>query len=296
MPSENRLWEVYSALSALGKANSKRIAEVLGVSERTVQRYLRILVDAGYVEPVRHGMRLYYRVVRPLTEEEARRLSKPDSRQGEAPVYRLARTIDDIIREARLRADLVGAAKIHLAVPIHNRITHDIDVVVAREHKAMLLTMLKYTTGLLLEKSGGPHADYRFKHPVEDIKIDVMVDGFREEGRLVWNLAPALRRGRLTLEHAVIAKLTRRSFEYRSDGYDVAVALTHIDPNRFVGIYEELKQANPTLAQRVERHLEIVRRYILSEYTGVEARVMLGVLRRIEERLGIDSEANILKA
>ncbi len=281
-----RIWEVYSAVRALGgRATSRRIAEILGVSERTVQRYLKILLENEYVEAIRVGMRIYYRVVKPLTEEEAKRLVVRGGR-ADAPVYQLARSINDIIKEGGFHADLIGAAKIHLLVPTHSRITHDVDVIVAREHTSMLVASLKYGLGLIPEKSGGVHADHRFRHPVEDIKINVIIDGFKEEGVVVWNLAPILRRGGgLTLEHAVIAKLTRRSFDERTDAYDVAVSLPHLNIDRFIGIYMGLRKENPTLATRVPRHLELVGQYVLREYTGVDLEIISRSLQKVKERI-----------
>ena len=124
------------------------------------------------------------------------------------------------------------------------------------------------------------HADYRFRSPVSDLKVDVMVDGFKEEGRLVWNLAPDLRRGSLTLEHAVAGKLTRRAFEYRSDAYDVAVSLPHIKPGRLLSL---LNQMAPHVAERVLDNLEVVRKYISAEYTDPEAGILHRKLNEIEE-------------
>jgi predicted transcriptional regulator len=261
-----RIYEVVRVLG--GRGNSRRIAELLGISERTVQRYLRILIDGEYVEPVRHGMKLYYRVVKPLTEGEARELIKGEVRR-EATVYELGRRIYDIIKEGGFRADLVGAVKIHLLVPTHSRITHDVNVVVIKDHARMLVTLLKYGLGLIVEKVDDTSTDYRLRHLVENIKVEVMVDGFKEEGRLVWNLAPILRSGSLSLEHVVIAKLARRHFDLRTDAYDVAISLPHIDTDRFTGIFEELKRDSPLLAERIPKHLNTVEDYIIREYVGV---------------------------
>ena len=278
-----KLLEVYSAVRILGgRGSSRKISEVLGVSDRTVQRYLKLLVDKGYIEPVRHGMSLYYRVVKPLTESEAEKLLKGEEKH-DAPVYQVASTIETIINEGEFRADLVGAAKIHSMVPTHSRITHDIDVVVAREHASPLVASLRYGIGLLLERRGGVHADYRLRHPMEDIKVDIMVDGFKEEGRMVWNLAPVLRKRKLTLEHALLAKLTRRSFREDNDAYDVAVSLPHVNLKWFTVIYRDLKENSPQLAVRVEPHLDIVERYVLKEYTGADADIILKRIRQVKE-------------
>ena len=291
--SAERLMKIYTVIRIGGLVNTRKIAEILGVSERTVQRHLKLLVEHGYVEPVRRGMRLYYRVVRPLTRREAKELVSVGGAKGDADVYRIARSIDNIIKEERFHADLVGAAKIHLLVPTHSRITHDIDVVVAREHASLLVTALKYGLNLVVEKRGGVHTDFRLAHPTLDVKVDIMVNGFREEGRLVWNLAPVLRRGGLTLEHAVIAKLTRRSFRLDSDGYDVAVSLPHIDAERFKAIYDELKIENPELARRVQKHLISVRKYVEREYSGEEAVTYKLLLRGLMRKIGVKNESEI---
>ena len=277
--SAEALFKVYTAARILGgRGGSRDIARVASVSERTAQRCLRILVDSGFVEARREGARVLYRAVKPMTEGDARRIASGEALY-EPTVYRLAREVDDIISEGGFRADLVGAAKIHLMVPTHSRITHDVDIVVAREHSRMLAAVLKHALGLIPKKASGTHVDYRFTHPSEDINIDLAVDGFREEGRLVWSLAPVLRRiGRLSLEHAVVAKLVRRSFEYRSDAYDVAVSLPHIDAARAAGIASELAGE---LASRIPRHLSIVEGYIESEYSGAERDILMRALSRL---------------
>lgn len=277
------LWKVYTAVRVLGgKGGSSRIAELLGVSPRTVQRYLSVLVKAGAVEPVRSGMRVYYRVAKPLTEGDIEELLK--NSQKDARVYELARQIKNMIGEAGIWADLIGACKIHLVVPNHSRVTRDIDVVVVREHSKVLTSLLKYGLSLVQEPVAGVHVDYRFEHPVEGVKVDVVVDGFREDGKLVWNLASVLRRrGELTLEHVVVAKLARRSFEYRSDAYDVAVALPHLSVSVFGEVYRELKNSNPELARRVGKHLEIVKSYIDNEFAEDERALATKALKRVKE-------------
>ncbi|MEM2302286.1 MAG: helix-turn-helix domain-containing protein [Sulfolobales archaeon] len=291
MDSGEMIWRVYTAVRMLGgKGGSGDIADLLGVSRRTVQRYLRILIDGGYVEPVRRGMRIYYSVAAAMAEDDVERLLNGAPR--DAPVYELARTIHRMIREARIRGDLVGACKIHLSVPTHSRVTHDIDVIVAREHASMLAAMLKYGLKMRQEPIAGVHVDYRFYHPVEDIKVDVMVDGFREEGRIVWNLAPVLRRhGGLTLEHAVVAKLVRRAFDKRTDAYDVSVSIPSIDIDRFTEIYRELRNTNQELAERVEPHLNIVEEYIREDFPATEASIILTRLREIRNRIRSVGEA-----
>ncbi len=284
----DRLFEIYNAFRLLGgKGNSRKVAELLGISTRTVQRYLKVLVKHGYVEPVRRGMRVYYRVIKPLTEEEARELvEKKGDYRREAPPYELGRRILNIIEEAGLKADLIGAAKIHFVVPTHTRITHDIDVLVVREHARALVALLKYSLGLVLEKERGVHVDYRLRHPIEDVKVDVVVDGFREEGRMVWDLSRVLRSGRLTFEHVILMTLTRRSFGVRTDAYDVAVSLPFMDIENFWRVYEELKEESPPLARRIPEHLLIVRDFILGEYSGRDADLLLEILDKLMENRG----------
>lgn len=278
------LYRIYTVVKLYGgRANSRRIADVMGVSERTVQRYLKVLVNEGYVEPIRHGMKIFYRVIAPLTREKAKKIAAGELRR-DAPVYELARDIQDTIKEFRLHADLIGAAKIHLMVPTHRRITHDIDVIVAPESEHFLVKLLENIHGLILEKARSAHADYRLMHPVLNIKVDIMVEGFKEHGRMIWKLSDILRkRGTLTLEHAIIAKLTRRSFEYRTDAYDVAVSLPHIDPSMFKQILKELNKENPIIASRIPRHLDIVEKYIKTEYVGEDVEILLGLLKRLRD-------------
>lgn len=291
---KDKLIEVYSTIRLLGgRGSSKKISEILGVSERTIQRYIKILVDNGYVEPVRYGMRQYYRVIKPLTESEAGDLVKvKKEKQSEPTVYQIAESVKNIIDEAGLHADLIGAAKIHGEVPRHSRITHDVDVIVAREHARSLVTMIKYGLGMILEKTGGVHSDFGFSHPVEDVKLDVIVDGFKENGRLVWDLSPLLRKGKLPLEVTLLAKLTRRSFR-DADAYDVAVSLPHIDIKRFVVFYRRLKKENDMLASRVLRHLSFVREYLNTRYSSSDVRILSNILYNLSREVEkVDDSVN----
>jgi len=276
---------VYEALRALGgRGGTREVASLLGMSERQVRRYIAALVGAGYAEPVRRGMRVFYRVARPATEADLRGLAEGLAEggveEGEAEVYRLARAIDNLVSESGAAADLVGAAKIHLLVPSHERITHGVDVLVVGEHARLLVSLIKHALGLV--EAGGGEMDYRLRHPLRAIEVRVVVDGFREDGRLIWNLSHILRRGRLWLEHAVVAKLSRRGFR-DVDAYDVAVSLPHIEPRRFASVLGDLGAQSPGLVERVWEHLSAVEDYIRNEFAGEEAEVYLLALRRLGE-------------
>jgi len=346
---------VYEAVRTLGgRGGTREVASLLGLSERQVRRYISVLVAAGYVEPVRRGMRVFYRVARPATEADLRGLAEGSAEEGgeegEAEIYRLARAIDQLISESGAAADLVGAAKIHLLVPSHERITHDVDVLVTREHARLLVSLVKHALGLVEARSSGVHIDYRLRHPLRDIEVKVIVGGFREElaapfcggsppgatvmspepltggasplrphrqrwggadlipchgrprptqqtigrrvlisfshrrpreeGRVVWDLSHILRRGRLWLEHAVVAKLSRRGFR-DVDAYDVAVSLPHIEPGRFAAALGDLGNQSPELVERVWDHLSAVEGYIRAVFAGEEGEVYLLALRRL---------------
>jgi len=278
------LFRTYSVISALsGRATTEVVAKILNTNVRTVRRYVRILVDNGYVEPVRKGIKTYYRVLKALTPNEAVKLVMNEGR-NEDFVYVLASKIDEAIEQMRLHADLIGACKIHLSVPGHHRVTHDIDVVVAREN-ARQLDYVMQLLGLIPEKKGGVHTDFEYRHPVENVKVDMLVDGFKENRRMVWNIAPLLRKGRLTLEHTVIAKLTRRSFRADADSYDVAIALKFINEDRFKKALQDLKKYSPIYGEmlsRIIKHLGIVEKYARSNLSREEVLVITPIIRNVE--------------
>ena len=278
--------QIYTAVKLLGKKSSSRsVARLVETSDRTVQRYLKILVDNGYVEPVRRGMRVYYHILKPITRYEAEQLVAGRV-ERDAPVYELARSIESVINEFGVKADFVGAAKIHLSVPRHTRITHDVDLVVVEEHASTFIKLLEYIHSLLLETRGGIHADYRLSHPLKDVKVDVMIGGFKEGGRVVWHISDFLRKkGKLTLEHAVIAKLTRRNFDTRTDAYDIAVSLPFIDLHKFREILRELKNENLKLLERIPPHLRTVHLYIKREYSSREAEMLEKLLSELQNQI-----------
>jgi DNA-binding transcriptional ArsR family regulator len=283
------LQAIVAFMIAYGKpVSSAKISRELNVSQRTVQRYLRLLEDAGFVEAIRKGKSIKYVLLRPLTDEEAKRLVgiSTESHANEPEVYALARRAIEVLkRDAQLPADLLGAAKVHLAVPEkHHRITHDIDIVVPPELLSASIALLKVTLGLIVERSGGIHTDAKLHDPSRGIKVDLIGGKLVEEGRVVLDLSEVLRkRGELTLEEAIVAKMTRRAFSYRNDAYDVAVALPVIDEGRWRSALELLKErGDPLLIPRLFKAIEITRGYVKGEMNPVERPYLVRKLEALE--------------
>jgi len=277
-----RLLRVYEAVRVLKRASSKRVSELLGIPLRSVQRYLAILVESGFIERVRDGRSVLYVARKPMTMDDAVRIARgAKEEERDAAPYVVARRIAALARETGLVADLIGAAKIHLSVPDHQRVTHDVDVVVVPEHAKALVTVLRYGLGATIERVGGTHCDYRLLHGETGTRIDVVAGAFREEGRVVWDVSDLLRRyGGATLELAVVAKLSRRSFR-DDDAYDVAIAAPHIDPGRFAEAAAHLASQSPELIERVARHLVATEDFCRREFGRIEAEIRAGALRRL---------------
>jgi hypothetical protein len=134
--------------------------------------------------------------------------------------------------------------------------------------------------GLSLASYSGTHIDYRLEDAARGVTVDIMVNGFREEGRLVWDLSKYLReRGRLWLEHAVVGKLARRGFR-EADSYDVLVSIPRLDIERLSDVIRDLADQMPTAVDRIESNIEKTK-----EYGSREMRDQIEILRNKVESI-----------
>jgi DNA-binding transcriptional ArsR family regulator len=250
-----------------------------GIPLRTTYLILGRLLDAGIISKERRGMSVLYRIARSVSKDDlAEILSRNPA--NDAPPYMLARSIAKLINRYRILADLVGAAKIHLEVPTHQRITHDVDIIATREWARNLVLLMQDILGLSLASYSGTHIDYRLEDAARGVTVDIMVNGFREEGRLVWDLSKYLReRGRLWLEHAVVGKLARRGFR-EADSYDVLVSIPRLDIERLSDVIRDLADQMPTAVDRIENNLEKTK-----EYGSREMRDQIEILRNKVESI-----------
>lgn len=275
----DKAYRVYVALKALGFGRASQISELAGIPLRTSYTIIRRLLDAGIISKERRGMSVFYRITRNVSKDDLAEILS-GNQTSDAPPYMLARSIAKLINRYRIPADLVGAAKIHLEVPTHQRITHDVDVIVTREWARNLVLLMQDILGLSLASYSGTHIDYRLEDAARGITVDVMINGFREEGRLVWDLSKHLREhGRLWLEHAVVGKLARRGFR-EADSYDVLVSIPRLDIERLSNVFRDLADQMPTSMDRIESNIEKTK-----EYGSREMREQMEILRNKIEKL-----------
>jgi DNA-binding transcriptional ArsR family regulator len=278
-----RLKKIYYAISYIGEPTVSQLVDLLGIPRRTLYYHLTYLVEKGYVVKERRGLTVRYRVARPFREEEI--LEEASIPKDEPPVYAYARRVANILDKYGFLADLVGACKIHLSVPRHNRITVDIDLVVAKDHAKLLVDVIKMRLGFVELDTPSTSIDYKLFNPVERIGMDISVDGFKEGGTMVWNLRPELEKHRrLLLEHAVVGKLSRRNFDERTDGYDIAVSLPYIDIKTVAEVANNAIQQSPEIAPRILGNLERVKKYMKAELPEAYD-VGSEILNRIKEKL-----------
>jgi len=101
------IYKVYIIIREMsGKASSSAIARKLGVSQRTVQRIIRILRESGYIEATRWGMRIYYRAIKPITIKDIDAILS-SSEIREPLVYRYSKIIKDDMNKLNIIGDLV---------------------------------------------------------------------------------------------------------------------------------------------------------------------------------------------
>ena len=269
----DKVYKVYVALKALGFGRALQISELAGIPLRTTYLILGRLLEAGIISKERRGMSVLYRIARSVSKDDLAEILSGNP-INDAPPYMLARSIAKLINRYRILADLVGAAKIHLEIPTHQRITHDVDVIVTREWARNLVLLMQDILGLSLASYSGTHIDYRLEDAARGVTVDVMINGFREESRLVWDLSKHLREhGRLWLEHAVVGKLVRR--EYReADSYDVLVSIPRLDMERLSNVIRDLADQMPSTVDRIENNLEKTK-----EYGSREMREQMEILR-----------------
>jgi len=275
MNKEEKIYKVYLIIKGMnGRATSKVIAEKIKLSQRTIQRILRILVDNGFIEPIRWGMKLYYRVAKPLTIEDIKNILAKKT-ITEPLIYQYSKMIKEDMIKLGILGDLIGAAKIHDALgDRHSRITVDVGVVILTEYAEAFKHLMSIRGFIGYER--GIHSDYRFIEPQHDIKVDVMYGGFKEEGRKVIDLSPILRKyHEIPLEYAVIAKLTRRNFEERTDGYDVTVSLYFLRDNLFKEALKYFREQSQSIYNRILKNLQKVKDYIFKEYIGEDIDILV---------------------
>lgn len=281
--------KVYYAVSFAGEVSVDQLEKMLDMPRRTIYDYLSWLVARGYLGKRREGIRVKYYVKKPFSAETLlEEFEREDygAPRGEAPVYREAWKIMNLVDKYDLRADLIGACKVHLFVPGHERITTDIDAVVVREDVNKFTEILEKKLGYrAIAHFQGPigRMDYKFYNPVTGIGLDLYVDGVKKGGVLLWNFRePLLEQGRLLLEHAVACKLGRDYFVGKTDGYDIAVSLPHIDIDILTDIMKEAVERAPELLENFYRNMEITKRTI-KEDSPLSYEYVATLLRKVRE-------------
>ena len=276
---------VVAVLSAFRRpVSSKVVAEELGISQRTVQRYLRALEERGFVEAVREGREVRYVLVKPLTRSDLEELMGTAKALEDEPAYELARKALELLRdEGGVPADLIGAAKVRLLFPErHKRVTYEIELVVLPELFRASLALLKYGLGLLAEE--GPCGVKLFDLRT-GVRITLMKGKVCEDGKAFFDASKPLRgRGSLSLEEAVAIMMLKSSFSKRNEAYDVATALPGLDEGRWREALEEAKSlADPSNLPNVLKSIEVVREFVEEEVNPVERPYLLLKLDRIRK-------------
>ena len=262
-----KIEQIYNAIAYLREASIEKLQEILNIPRRTLYYHLSWMVSMGLVEKSRKGSRVVYRVAKPLNWEEL--VSESTIPENEPEVYKYAMRIQRLINRYRLRADFVGACKIHFAVPDHNRVTWDVDVVVVREDANLLVRLLKDIYGFRTAMVDIPPLDYKLASHDRTVYVDIYIDGFKKRSGPIWSLRrPLLRHGHLLLEHAIVGKFIKPvvAFIDKNDAYDIIVSLPHVNIKVLSSILDEALRLEPDNLKNAIPNIEATLRFAKEEF------------------------------
>ncbi|MEM4788098.1 MAG: hypothetical protein QXV28_08985 [Ignisphaera sp.] len=267
----------------------------LHIKKSQLYEHLRLLKLVDFVEVKKIGRRTAV-----LPREYARdkyefkeKFLKAYEKMKEFDIYTIAFTVKEKMIEYKIIGDLFGAAKIHEIVPEHNRITHDINFVVLRDHsKYMDLLMKSMDFVLLTDNSVFPYSDAIYMIPGVSWKIFVLYDGVKHPDKPMvrfLDLSNVLRNyGYIPLEYVVAAKLLRYPhLRRKEDSEDIIYALTsdaNVDVDKVMDIALDVTRRFPEFKPVLINNIDIVEwylyRYELNLHVTEKMREILADMRR----------------
>ena len=247
----------YTALRELGgQATIDEVASASGLKRLDAYYALTKLAEAGFATRERgDDLRLYFKLVRSFNREEllGHKVYVPP---GELEIYARARAIMAIIAREGVEADLIGSCKIHIGTyPHHDRITVDVDVVAFSEAEAERLAQI-------LGREMGLRWDWAWtiiKQPFNDMEggVDIMPGGIKKNPlTYIWMLSHHLKdHSMLTLEHAVVGKLSKSTIDPTTDAYDAYKGLVYSDLEVLARLTHDVFTSSPEHAENMPRNL-----------------------------------------